>query len=182
MAPAHRHPGDVGITSPDHRPTPAHRGRGMETAWRSFASDNYAGPHPDVLAAVAASTAGHAGAYGDDDVTARLDVAVKREFGPAAEAFPTFNGTGANVVALASLVRGRGAVVCADTAHVHVDEGGRSGGDRRAQALDGPHARRQAHPRARRCAGLGLRRRAPRPSCRRLDHAVHGIGHGLQPC
>lgn len=124
MAPAHRHPGDVGITSPDHRPPPDHRGRGMETAWRSFASDNYAGPHPDVLAAVAASTAGHAGAYGDDDVTARLDVAVKREFGPAAEAFPTFNGTGANVVALASLVRGRGAVVCADTAHVHVDEGG----------------------------------------------------------
>ena len=124
MAPAHRHPGDVGITSPDHRPTPEHRGRGMATDWRSFASDNYAGPHPDVLAAVAASTAGHAGAYGDDDVTARLDVAVKREFGPAAEAFPTFNGTGANVVALASLVRGRGAVVCADTAHVHVDEGG----------------------------------------------------------
>jgi threonine aldolase len=96
----------------------------MTTPWRGFASDNYAGPHPDVLAAVAAATAGHAGAYGGDDVTARLDAAVKREFGPTAEAFPMFNGTGANVVALASLIRGRGAVVCAETAHVHVDEGG----------------------------------------------------------
>jgi threonine aldolase len=96
----------------------------MTAVWRGFASDNYAGPHPDVLAAVATATAGHAGAYGGDDVTARLDAAVKREFGPAAEAFPMFNGTGANVVALASLVRGRAAVVCAETAHVHVDEGG----------------------------------------------------------
>ncbi|MFM8954053.1 MAG: threonine aldolase family protein [Planctomycetaceae bacterium] len=96
----------------------------MTAAWRGFASDNYAGPHPDVLAAVAAATAGHAAAYGGDDVTARLDAAVKREFGPTAEAFPMFNGTGANVVALASLIRGRGAVVCAETAHVHVDEGG----------------------------------------------------------
>lgn len=96
----------------------------MTAPWRGFASDNYAGPHPDVLAAVAAAAAGHAGAYGGDDVTARLDAAVKREFGPTAEAFPMFNGTGANVVALASLIRGRGAVVCAETAHVHVDEGG----------------------------------------------------------
>jgi threonine aldolase len=96
----------------------------MTAPWRGFASDNYAGPHPDVLAAVAAATVGHAAAYGSDDVTARLDAAVKREFGPTAEAFPMFNGTGANVVALASLIRGRGAVVCAETAHVHVDEGG----------------------------------------------------------
>lgn len=96
----------------------------MTAVRRGFASDNNAGPHPEVLAAVAAAAAGHAAAYGGDEVTARLEAAVRREFGPAAEVFPMFNGTGANVVALAALARGRGAVICAETAHVHVDEGG----------------------------------------------------------
>ena len=35
-----------------------------------------------------------------------------------------FNGTGANVVALAALTRGRAGVICTDLAHVHTDEGG----------------------------------------------------------
>jgi len=96
----------------------------MTAVRRGFASDNNAGPHPEVLAAVAAAAAGHAPAYGGDDVTARLEAAVRREFGAAAEVFPMFNGTGANVVALAALARGRAAAVCAETAHVHVDEGG----------------------------------------------------------
>lgn len=96
----------------------------MTAPRRGFASDNRAGPHPDVLAAVAAVTGGHAVSYGGDDVTAALNEAARREFGPRAEAFPMFNGTGANVVALAALTRGRAGVICTDFAHVHTDEGG----------------------------------------------------------
>lgn len=94
------------------------------TPWRGFASDNYAGIHPEILEAIARVNAGHQVAYGDDDVTAALATAVKDHFGPTAEAFPVFNGTGANVVSLQAMTRRWEAVVCAATAHVNVDEGG----------------------------------------------------------
>ena len=45
-------------------------------------------------------------------------------FGAAAEAFPVFNGTGANVVALQAVTDRWGAVICAESAHINVDEGG----------------------------------------------------------
>lgn len=92
--------------------------------WRGFASDNYAGIHPDVLEAIARASAGHEVAYGDDEVTARLSDVVKDHFGSKAEAFPVFNGTGANVVALQAMTKRWEAVVCAASAHVNVDEGG----------------------------------------------------------
>ena len=92
--------------------------------WRGFASDNYAGIHPEVLAAIARVNDGHAVAYGDDDETARLGDLVREHFGAQAQVFPVFNGTGANVVALQSICRPWEAVICAETAHVNVDEGG----------------------------------------------------------
>lgn len=91
---------------------------------RGFASDNYAGAHPEVLDAVAAANIGHASSYGADPWTARFDEVVRGHFGPDAEAYPVFNGTGANVVSLQSLLPRWGAVICAGTAHIHVDEGG----------------------------------------------------------
>lgn len=94
------------------------------TAWRGFASDNYAGVHPEVLAALAAVNDGHATAYGDDHVTAELGERVRALFGAGAEVFPVFNGTGANVTALQAICRPWEAVICAQSAHVHVDEGG----------------------------------------------------------
>ena len=94
------------------------------TPWRGFASDNYAGIHPEVLAAIARANGGHQVAYGEDDNTAELTEVMKAHFGPAAEAFPVFNGTGANVVALQAMTKRWGAVVCAATAHINVDEGG----------------------------------------------------------
>ena len=93
-------------------------------SWRGFASDNYAGIHPEVLEAIAAVNAGHQVAYGDDDVTAALTAAMREHFGPTAEVFPVFNGTGANVVALQAMTKRWEAVVCATSAHVNVDEGG----------------------------------------------------------
>ncbi|NYD68024.1 threonine aldolase family protein [Agromyces atrinae] len=91
---------------------------------RGFASDNYSGVHPDVLAALGAANGGHQVAYGGDVYTERLQEVMKSHFGDAAEAFPVFNGTGANVTALQSMLPRWGAVVAASTAHINVDEGG----------------------------------------------------------
>lgn len=91
---------------------------------RGFASDNYAGAHPEVLAALAAANGGHLTAYGGDPYSERLHDLVRAHFGPRAEAFPVFNGTGANVVALQALLPRWGAVVCAATAHINTDENG----------------------------------------------------------
>ena len=95
-----------------------------DPSWRGFASDNYAGVHPEVLAAIGAANGGHQVAYGADAYTARLQDVVRAEFGEGAEAFPVFNGTGANVIGLTSVLPRWGAVVAADTAHIHTDEAG----------------------------------------------------------
>nr|WP_208402718.1 low specificity L-threonine aldolase [Lysinibacter cavernae] len=91
---------------------------------RGFASDNYSGIHPEVLAAIAAANEGHQPAYGTDMYTERLQHVVRQHFGDEAEAFPVFNGTGANVLALQSILPRWGAVVAATSAHINVDEGG----------------------------------------------------------
>ncbi|MEU2079174.1 low specificity L-threonine aldolase [Streptomyces sp. NPDC013489] len=91
---------------------------------RGFASDNYAGAHPEVLAALALANDGHQVAYGEDQYTEHLQRIMHGHFGSTAEAFPVFNGTGANVTALQALTDRWGAVVCAESAHINVDEGG----------------------------------------------------------
>ena len=91
---------------------------------RGFASDNYAGVHPEILAAIALANDGHQVAYGADEYTAHLQEVFRGHFGDRAEAFPVFNGTGANVVSLQALLPRWGAVVAAETAHINVDEGG----------------------------------------------------------
>lgn len=91
---------------------------------RGFASDNYSGVHPEVLAALAAANEGHQASYGEDDYTAHLQELMERHFGAGIECFPVFNGTGANVLSLQSLLPRWGAVVCASTAHINMDENG----------------------------------------------------------
>ncbi|MEV4615301.1 low specificity L-threonine aldolase [Kitasatospora sp. NPDC049258] len=91
---------------------------------RGFASDNYAGVHPEILAAFAVANGGHQIAYGEDQYTEHLQQVFRRHFGDRAEAFPVFNGTGANVVALQALLPRWGAVVAAESAHINVDECG----------------------------------------------------------
>ena len=90
----------------------------------SFASDNYSGAHPAVLEALVAANEGRATAYGDDVWTERLQTAVRAHFGERATAYPVFNGTGANVVALSAMTTRWASVVCTSTAHIHVDECG----------------------------------------------------------
>jgi threonine aldolase len=91
---------------------------------RGFASDNHAGAHPDVLAAIAAANEGHATAYGEDPQTALVGELFKEHLGPDAEAFLVFNGSGANVCCLDAVTRGHEAAICTDVAHMNVDECG----------------------------------------------------------
>ncbi|MDH6577392.1 beta-eliminating lyase-related protein [Kitasatospora sp. MAP5-34] len=90
---------------------------------RAFASDNYAGVHPELLAAIAVANGGHQTAYGEDVYTGRLQDVVRAHFGPTAEAHPVLTGTGANIVALQAMTPRWGAVLCAATSHLHTDEG-----------------------------------------------------------
>src|SRR5699024_6951880 len=90
----------------------------------SFASDNYSGIAPEVLAALTTANGGHQAAYGADEYTALLDDVIVKHFGSTATAYPVFNGTGANIVGLQALLPRWGAVICAATAHINVDEGG----------------------------------------------------------
>ncbi|MGW6709633.1 threonine aldolase family protein [Streptomyces sp. NPDC054956] len=98
--------------------------RHHDPAVRGFASDNYAGVHPEILAAVALANGGHQVSYGDDEYTEHLQKVFRSHFGAHAEAYPVFNGTGANVTALQALTDRWGAVICAESAHINVDEGG----------------------------------------------------------
>jgi threonine aldolase len=90
----------------------------------TFASDNYAPVHPDVLAAIAEVNVGHAASYGADLVTAEAVAAFRRHLGEQAEVAFVLNGTGANVVGLHLMLRPWEHVVCSRTAHVNVDECG----------------------------------------------------------
>ncbi|MDZ5145719.1 threonine aldolase family protein [Microbacterium testaceum] len=95
-----------------------------DSSVRGFASDNYSGIHPDVLAAISAANEGHQVAYGEDVYTSRLQELFVSLLGDGVEAYPVFNGTGANVVGLQSMLPRWGAVISASTAHINVDEGG----------------------------------------------------------
>lgn len=110
---------------PEYTPIPATSAvRHHDPGVRGFASDNYAGVHPEVLTAVALANGGHQVSYGEDAYTAHLQDVFRAHFGPAAHVYPVFNGTGANVVALQAVTDRWESVICADTAHIHVDECG----------------------------------------------------------
>ena len=91
---------------------------------RGFASDNYSGAHPEVLAAMVAANEDHARAYGADPWTQRAGELLRGHFGEHAQSFLVWNGTGANVTILRAMCRPWQAVVCAASAHINVDEGG----------------------------------------------------------
>ncbi len=92
----------------------------------AFASDNYAGAHPEVLAAIAqADGLGHVPAYGADPVTTSAIATVREHLGDEAQVFFVWGGTAANVLCLESLApANHHAIVCAESAHIYVDEGG----------------------------------------------------------
>src|SRR4029078_10713376 len=89
---------------------------------RAFASDNWAGVHPEVLAAMAAVNVRHVPSYGNDPYTHEAEERIRALVGEDAEVFLVFSGTAANVLCLHSMVQSHQAVICAETAHVYTSE------------------------------------------------------------
>ena len=110
---------------------------------KGFASDNYAGAHPEVLAAIAAANDAHAVSYGADPWTARAEQLLREHFGEQAVSYLVFNGSAANVLCLRAMCRPWESAICTAQAHVNVDEGGaaeRIGGVK-LQAVPTPDAK-----------------------------------------
>jgi len=93
-------------------------------ASRRFASDNNAGVHPKMLEAIAAANEGHVVAYGADPFTDRAVKTFQKHFGRDVAVYFVFGGTGANVLGLQAVTKSYQAVICAETAHINVDECG----------------------------------------------------------
>ena len=91
----------------------------------NFASDNTSGAHPKVLEALIAANDGHARSYGADELTAAAEERVRAVLAaPQAEVHLIASGTGANALALASLVPPWGTIFCHEGAHVLTSECG----------------------------------------------------------
>jgi threonine aldolase len=131
---------------------------------RSFASDNNAGVHPEVLEAIARANQGHVIAYGDDPYTRSAIAKFEEQFGPGIDVFFTFNGTGANVLGLQALTRSYHAVLCSDYAHIYCDECG-------------------APEKHSGCKLIPLPHQDGKITLDAVRHAYHGIGdqHHVQP-
>ncbi|HAQ21801.1 MAG TPA: threonine aldolase [Prolixibacteraceae bacterium] len=91
---------------------------------RGFASDNNSGIHPEILNALSTANDGHVVGYGGDKLTGMAIDRFKQEFGEQTDVYFVFNGTGANVLSLSTLTRSFHSVICAETAHIQMDECG----------------------------------------------------------
>lgn len=90
-----------------------------------FASDNYAGMCPEVLAAMTrADATGHERGYGDDRWTQLVCDRMRELFQTDCEVFFVFNGTAANALSLAALCQSYHSIVAHPLAHIETDECG----------------------------------------------------------
>ena len=131
---------------------------------RSFASDNNAGIHPQVLKAIAAVNRGHAVGYGDDIYTDAAVRKFRQHFGSGTEVFIVFNGTAANCLSLKALTDSHHAILCSAASHINTDECG-------------------APERFTGCKLLALPSENGKLTVDIAAHAYHGIGdqHHVQP-
>lgn len=91
---------------------------------RGFGSDNFSGVLPEVFNALKEAAYGHQHSYGEDRYTEKATEDFKKIFGEKIEVYFVYNGTGANIVSLSAFTRSYHAVICAETAHINVDECG----------------------------------------------------------
>ena len=131
---------------------------------RSFASDNNAGIHPEIIKAIALANEGHVVGYGADPYTANSVRKFREHFGTDAEVFFVFNGTGANVLSLQAVTRSYHAVLCSASAHIYTDECGAP------EKFSG-------------CKLIPLPPANGKINVEQVRHAYHGIGdeHHVQP-
>jgi threonine aldolase len=131
---------------------------------RSFASDNNASVHPEVLEAMRRANDGPAAAYGDDPLTGLAVDKFREQFGDDVAVFFVFNGTAANVLSLQALTRPFHAVLCPESSHIYTDECG-------------------APERFTGCKLIPLAAPDGKLTVDTVAHAYHGIGdqHHVQP-
>jgi threonine aldolase len=91
-----------------------------------FLSDNAAGVHPKVWAAMQAADAADS-PYDTDRLSAELDDRFAQVFGREVAVLWVATGTAANCLALSALVPPHGGVVCHREAHIEMDECGAPG-------------------------------------------------------
>ncbi len=89
-----------------------------------FASDNWAGATPEVMAALGRANQGIAPAYGNDALTRRVTAQFAALFEREVEVWFTATGTASNSLGLAALSRPGGLVLCSSEAHITTDEWG----------------------------------------------------------
>lgn len=131
---------------------------------RSFASDNNAGIHPEIVKAIAEVNQGHVVGYGDDRYTESARRKFREHFGPDTEVFIVFNGTAANCLSLKALTESFHAVICTEAAHIYCDECGAP------EKFTG-------------CKLIPLPTSDGKLTVEAVSHAYHGIGdqHHVQP-
>jgi threonine aldolase len=89
---------------------------------KTFASDNYAGVHPEVMEAILQANRDHASSYGADEYTHRAINKFKTIFGERIDVYFAYNGTGANVLGLQTITQSYHSILCSELAHINVDE------------------------------------------------------------
>lgn len=88
----------------------------------NFISDNQAGAHPAVVAAISEASGGVAAGYGEDTLTAAAESAVRDVFETDCAVFFVTTGTAANALALSAMCPPWGAIYCHEGAHIQNDE------------------------------------------------------------
>jgi len=92
--------------------------------FRGFVSDNNSGVHPDIMDAIISANRGHTIAYGDDKYTKSAINKFKEYFGKEIDVYFVFNGTAANVLGIDAFIMPFNSIICAETAHLNLDECG----------------------------------------------------------
>ena len=87
-----------------------------------FFSDNTAAVHPAIMQALVDGNKGHGIAYGLDDDAKRVNEMFKALCGRDVDVMYLNGGTGANVLAMDSLMNSYEALICADCCHIHTTE------------------------------------------------------------
>lgn len=91
---------------------------------KMFMSDNNSGVHPKIMESMVNVNNEHDHSYGSDHTTIKAEDMIAELLGKEVDIFFVATGTAANIIGLSSLLRPYEAVVCADTAHINVDECG----------------------------------------------------------
>jgi threonine aldolase len=87
-----------------------------------FRSDNVAGAAPEIMTALMAANTGTESSYGADQWSVELDAAFSVLFDHECKVFPVATGTAANVLSLACITPGHGAIYCHQDSHIVTDE------------------------------------------------------------